>query len=279
MAGSIYQCTEDCTGAFVCAQEINTLDGNPDHSSAHCVNPNSNPHPVDKRTADGNCEGDSGLTFCIPCHCPPSILNTSVVGDPQFVGLRGQSFQVHGIDNAVYNIITDTRYQLNARFIFLNGPRSCPVIPSTGRKASMCWSHDGSYLNEIGLKVPDSALFIKAGSSSVGFETVTLNGRTAMIGEETSAFSFNSTHEITLWFEEWMIEVENSDGFVNLRSVQIIPQLFHNLSSHGLLGQTWSKKRYSGMISAIEGEIDDYLIDDGSIFGESFVFNKYNQIE
>ena len=35
----------------------------------------------------------------------------SVVGDPQFVGLLGQSFQVHGIDGQVYNLISRSSRQ------------------------------------------------------------------------------------------------------------------------------------------------------------------------
>jgi len=69
--------------------------------------------------------------------------------------------------------------------------------------------------------------------------------------------------------------VENSDMFVNLRSVRVNPASWSKLASHGLLGQTWSNKRYSGSVSAIEGEVDDYMIAEDSVFGDSFVFNKY----
>src|SRR6185437_8165113 len=43
------------------------------------------------------------LTFTIPAAAPAS----SARGDPQFIGLRGQSFQVHGIDRAVYALISE----------------------------------------------------------------------------------------------------------------------------------------------------------------------------
>ncbi len=39
----------------------------------------------------------------------------------EFVGLSGQSFQVHGMDGAVYALISDENMQLNARFAFLEG--------------------------------------------------------------------------------------------------------------------------------------------------------------
>ena len=202
-------------------------------------------------------------------------LNTTVRGDPQFVGLRGQSYQVHGIDGAVYNLISGSSYQLNSRFGFLEGPRPCPLMPSTGRKSSACWTHSGSYLTELGLKLNNKQLYIEAGPAATGFATVVLNGKTIKVGESSDLFSFNSTHEITLTFGEWTVEVENSDMFVNLRSVRVNPASWSSLSSHGLLGQTWSNKRYSGSVSAVEGEVDDYMIAEDSVFGDSFVFNKY----
>ena len=76
----------------------------------------------------------------------PFINVSSIVGDPQFVGLRGQQYQVHGIDGAVYNLISERSTQVNARFAFLT-QGSCPVIG--GVADSNCWSHPGSYLAEL----------------------------------------------------------------------------------------------------------------------------------
>lgn len=203
--------------------------------------------------------------------------NVTVKGDPQFMGLRGQSFQVHGIDGAVYNIISDRDVQMNSRFVFLTGPRPCPTMPSTGRKSTACWTHAGSYLGEVGLKYGADQIFIVSGPASTGFAAVTVNGKQLSVGESTSTLQFNSTHELTLSFGAWTIEMENSDMFLNLRSVRVADRAWSSLSSHGLLGQTWANKRYSGKVSAIEGEVDDYMIGENSVFGDSFVFNRYQQ--
>lgn len=88
------------------------------------------------------------------------------------------------------------------------------------------------------------------------------------------ALTFNSTHEITLSFGAWTIEVENVDMFVNLRSVRVSSASWSSLASHGLLGQTWSNKKYSGSVTAIEGEVDDYMVAENTVFGNSFIFNK-----
>lgn len=201
--------------------------------------------------------------------------NATVRGDPQFMGLRGQSYQIHGIDGAVYNIISDRDVQLNSRFSFLTGPRPCPTMPSTGRKSSACWSHQGSYLGEIGLKVGADQVFVASGPASIGFSAITVNGKQMRVGESTNHVQFNSTHEVTLTFGAWTIELENSDMFINLRSVRVASSAWSSLSSHGLLGQTWANKRYSGKVAAIEGEVDDYMIGENSVFGDSFVFNRF----
>jgi len=201
--------------------------------------------------------------------------NATVKGDPQFMGLRGQNYQVHGIDGAVYNIISDADIQLNSRFVFLTGPRPCPTIPSTGRKSTACWSHAGSYLGEIGLKTGSVQIFIESGPASKGFNAVTVNGKALAIGASTNNIQYNSTHEVTLTFGAWTVELENSDMFLNLRSVRVSSSAWSSLTSHGLLGQTWSNKRYSGKIEAIEGEVDDYMIGENTVFGDSFVFNRY----
>jgi hypothetical protein len=206
------------------------------------------------------------------------LSNPNIKGDPQFVGLRGQSYQIHGIDGEVYNIISGSTYQLNSRFAYLTGPRPCPAMPSTGKKSSACWTHPGSYLGELGLKIRDTGLevFVSAGPASTGFSDVTVNGKSISVGESTNVISFNSTHELTLNFGPWTIQVENSDMFVNLRSVSVNVRTWNELSNvHGLLGQTWSNKRYSGSVSAIEGEVDDYHIQENSVFGDSFIYNKY----
>jgi hypothetical protein len=76
-------------------------------------------------------------------------LVTEIVGDPMSLGLRGQSYQVHGIDGAVYNLIFAEDLQVNSRFEFLTDG-TCPVI--SGVPLHNCWSHAGSYLGAIGIQ-------------------------------------------------------------------------------------------------------------------------------
>jgi hypothetical protein len=210
----------------------------------------------------------------------------NVVGDPQFKGLRGQSFQVHGVDGAVYNLISDANMQLNSRFTFLEGPRPCPVMPSTGKVSVACWSHPGSYLSELALKTSGSSqLSIVSGEASQGFSSVQLDGKSITVGSTvelsftdsamTGSLTVDSTHELTIRSGLFEVVVENNDGFVNLRSVYVSAANWPKLAAHGLLGQTWQNKRYGGQVKEIEGEVDDYLVEDDDMFGDSFLFNKF----
>ena len=227
------------------------------------------------------------VTFENPGGLPETGAN--IVGDPQFRGLRGQSFQVHGVDGAVYNLISDPSMQLNTRFAFLEGPRPCAIMPSTGKQSTACWSHPGSYLSELALKtVGGSQLLIVAGPAASGFSSVSLDGALLQAGaasaldfgtgsELTGSVSVLNSHELSIHAGHFDLVVENNDGFVNLRSVSVPASSWSKLASHGLLGQTWQSRRYSGRIREIEGDVDDYLIEDDNLFGDSFIYNKFTQ--
>ena len=230
-----------------------------------------------------------GFVTSSPTSAPaPTSSPSFVKGDPSFVGLRGQSFQVHGIDGAVYNIISDPAFQLNSRFTFLTGPRPCPVMPSTGLPSSACWAHDGSYLADVGLKTTGGDRFyLSSGGATEGFHEVTVNGRAMKVGDIVPLtyadpamgrgfVVLNSTHEVTVQSGDFRIEVENSDDFVNLRSVSLSAGALSAIRSHGLLGQTWNPKKYSGKVRDIEGDVDDYVVSEDHVFGDGFVFNKFS---
>ena len=214
---------------------------------------------------------------------------TAITGDPMFLGLRGQQYQVHGIDGAVYNLISDPYTQVNSRFAFLTGPRPCAVLPSTGRRSTTCWTHPGSYLGELGIKTSgNDRLFIQAGSATEGFHAVTLNGRRLKVGSElelhypggsglsSGSFHYNNSQEVQVTVGYFTLTIENSDAFLNIRSIKVDNEHWNRLQSHGLLGQTWRNQRYGGRVQEIEGEVDDYVVGD-DIFGDNFLFNKFEQ--
>ena len=216
--------------------------------------------------------------LCTATSATQTVCASSVLGDPQFVGLRGQSFQVHGIDGEVYALISEPAMQLNARFRFLTGPRPCPVMPSTGERCGACWSHDGSYLSEVGVlvKATGERVRVMAGNATQGFASVAVDDRQLAVNESTSTgtVALISTHELILTAGSFHIEMESVDGFVNMRRVELtVP--FSQLRSHGLLGQTWSSKRHQSTLKVIEGEVDDYVLLEGDVLGSEFVYSQY----
>lgn len=71
----------------------------------------------------------------------------SVLGDPVFTGLRGQKFQIHGVDGEYYGMLSTPVLHLNAQFAFLDSGE-CPPEQTEG-----CWSQPGTYVGAIGLQM------------------------------------------------------------------------------------------------------------------------------
>jgi len=214
--------------------------------------------------------------YIFTCKCGSGGPGT-VEGDPQFVGLRGQNYQVHGVAGEIYNIVSDSDLQYNSRFVFLDNGE-CPVVDGVKQKA--CWSHPGSYLGELGLKTREGdKIRVVSGSAKDGFETVTVNGKELPLGSslvlqgELGSVSRNSTHLISVQVGNWDFEFENSDMFINQR-VRVLDA--RKLASHGLLGQTWRAATYPNAVKYVQGAVDDYVIRDKNIFGDNFLYNQFN---
>ena len=207
-----------------------------------------------------------------------SFINSAIVGDPQFVGLRGQQYQVHGIDGAVYNIVSESNTQVNSRFVFLTEGQ-CPMI--AGQKDVNCWSHPGSYLGEMSFQaVVDGKLhaaLVQAGSASKGFAGVQMDGKALKVGDKVAfgdfSVSVNSAYSVTVITESFEFQLSNSDMFINQALRLRVP--LSQVQAHGLIGQTHSVKTYTSPLKFIDGDVDDYVIQDNDIFGSDFVFNKF----
>jgi hypothetical protein len=222
--------------------------------------------------------GCNGLGQPVPCYYQYTISCTLppaqggfVVGDPQFIGLRGQSYQVHGVSGEIYNIVSDADLQYNSRFVFLDSG-ACPVL--NGRKAKGCWSHPGSYLGELGLKTRSGdKIHIVSGSAVEVNGKALAVGDTVLLADNMGSVTYNSTHVTSVAVGNWDFAFENSDMFVNQR-VRVLDA--RGLRSHGLLGQTWRETTYPNAVKYVQGSVDDYVIRDNDIFGDNFVFNTFN---
>ena len=106
----------------------------------------------------------------------PATFPATVVGDPDFHGLRRQRYQVHGLHGQVYNIISDPAFQMNALFSFLPERIGCPIIARTGERSSLCWSHPGTYLQKIAFRTrQDVRVLVESSEDGNAFHNVIIN--------------------------------------------------------------------------------------------------------
>jgi len=225
---------------------------------------------------------------------PPGSGNA--VGDPMFQGFLGQSYQVHGVANQVYSLISDALVQVNAVFVFLTEGR-CPSAALQLPFKTACWSHPGSYLGRLTLQtLADDRIDIVAGPADGGFARVLANGRELQLGEEWKGNDVSGvdhphahhlsrahctllhSHVVQCHVGLYQLTVTNSDGFVNLHEVSVADwtALTHEVRSHGLLGQTW-RRRVGGEVAGVDGLVDDYAEQDNDVFGLKTQFNQHRR--
>ena len=230
----------------------------------------------DTSTVGGNdARGPLALSYC---EGPRLTSNGNgggqVIGDPQFMGLLGQSYQVHGIDGAHYNIISSNTTQVNARFTYL----SSGVCPPTANPTN-CWSHPGSYLGAVGvMELVDGVrqqLRIEAGPARSGFRNVTLNGELLAVGSAASvgslAVQYVDAYSVIVDTAQFTLSFDNSDMYLNQAVSARIP--LARLTCHGLLGQTHHARKYNSAVKFIEGSVDDYSVADLS--ATDFPYNQF----
>ena len=203
---------------------------------------------------------------------------SAVIGDPQFVGLRGQSFQVHGIDGAVYALVSSVSTQVNARFVFLDSG-SCP---SAAVITTQCWSHPGSYLGAVAIQERVDGhdvqrLVVEAGAHEAGFASVQLNGRSLAVGDSASVGQFAvqvlSSHRLVVRTRELQLTLDNSDRFIN-QQVEALVGLTR-MTAHGLLGQTHRAVQHKSALRHIEGDVDEYVVSD--LLAHDFHYDRFEQ--
>jgi hypothetical protein len=210
---------------------------------------------------------------------PAQPSNPGAVGDPSFSGFRGQRYQIHGVADTVYSIITDDNMALNAEFVFLTSGQ-CAFVD--GKVMTNCWSHPGSYFGSLGLRtINGDELIIRSGPAKKGFSLIQLNNQTLIEAQTVTGMSgsnepltlvIKNPHQMTLNTGLFEFEFENSDMFINIVSVRIADwrALTHKVKSHGLLGQTWELRK-----GVIEGTVDDYAEANNELLGYQFLYNKF----
>jgi hypothetical protein len=233
---------------------------------------------LDRQTNPG--PNTISYSFIIYRGAPP------IIGDPQIVGLQGQDFQVHGIPDEIFNMITYPNLQVNARFAYLSSAECVDNYTA-------CFAHPGTYISEEGIRLGTDKVHVRAGAAKKGL-SVSVNGQRVTSGKtalKLGSVEFVNHRRIVVSTPIMAIEITNSDKFLNQattlydrkllalgaeRRVLGVSESFHaEVPLHGLQGQTWRNVEYPSGLD-YEGSISDYHVTDGNLFGSSFVFNQFS---
>jgi len=209
----------------------------------------------------------------------------TIAGDPQIVGLQGQDFQVHGMPDEIFNMITYPNLQVNARFVYLSSG-------ACHDNFTACFAHPGTYISEEGIRLGKDKIHVEAGSFKRGL-TVSVNGK--KVTEKNTKVKLGSVEivnhrQVVIKTPIMAISISNSDKFLNQetslfdqklldlgseRKTLLVGESFHpEVPLHGLQGQTWRNVEYPSGLD-YEGSISDYHVTDGNLYGSKFVFNQF----
>ena len=236
--------------------------------------------------------------------CP--LVEGGVAGDPTFYGFHGQVFQVHGIAGYIFNLLTSSALQLNARFDFLDsnshslnqGEQASLRSSNSALPNTPAYAHAGTYLGLLGLRLGASSLHITPGAYVTGFKSVTVDGKEQVAAGASYPKTILSTSDSSVTLVSPFVvrvvtpllrfDVVNSDLFVNVQRAQLLSSAAAS-ALDGILGQSADAKRwfpaYGDAVDAaadVKGEwqqaqIHDFLIVDGDILSNDFERNKFAQ--
>jgi hypothetical protein len=219
----------------------------------------------------------------------------AINGDPQFSGFQGQQYQVHGIPDEYFNLISTPNFYVNSRFVYI-------ATGTCDYNETMCFTHPGTYIDELGFGLNGINVTVKAGAHSDGLRLFVNNKE--LSAPYTATFPHKhvgTTHDCTLSLDSFnhfkfdcdmfTIGATNSDLFFNmevaltdvqtLKAGQPSSKLYKkhaerhhypSLPIHGLLGQTWKNIVYENHL-VYEGNVADYVT--GSLFNPNFAYNQY----
>jgi hypothetical protein len=148
--------------------------------------------------------------------CAPAQTN----GDPQFAGFQGQNFQFHGMADEVFNLISTPTFQMNGNFKYLSSGK-CDY------NDTVCYTHPGTYIDQIGFTMGDIRVKAIAGSHANGLrvwmndvEVVQASTHNKIIfaywnSSQSGSLEFSQQSKFTIDVPQFSVEVTNSDYFFN----------------------------------------------------------------
>ena len=229
---------------------------------------------------------------------------TSVLGDPSFVGFNGQRFQVHGIPNRYFNLLSTPTLQFNALFTMLVDGQSLTAGQMRSARVSRqlqavksaqvyplplttAYSHEGTFLAEMSLKftAPDGTVVrvvATAGPYTTGFSHVTVSGVAVTISSSavqvaTGMYVTLTTPSIlTIDTPAVSFTLANADHFFNIEQATLNLPYTADAQMDGLLGQTADETwKVESSREFKQHMVYDYLLADMDGFSDDFVANMY----
>ena len=213
----------------------------------------------------------------------------TIRGDPSFVGFHGEAFQVHGIADRVFNLITAPTLQVNARFsLFEQGDcmsahqmqsiRSVALKSGKSIPSTAAWTHNGTYLSEMGIKLGQNRVKIVAGEYATGM-VATVNDALMTLTKMTIndyTISMTTPHQITITHPLVKLTMTNSDRFFNMDYAELTASDSQTMTMDGLLGQTaHSDFKLQSTAQFKFHQVYDYLIRGEDLFEDDFVLNRF----
>lgn len=222
----------------------------------------------------------------------------SASGDPHLVGFQGQDFDFDGEAGKVYNILSDSNFQVNVELglqqtgirEFIPGPVMMKMALSTPTDTVIV-DCGGYLLEEIGnvkfngaLLAQNQTVISDNGELSVSFEKMSaIASSLQLVGEDHIVASVKVVLKGAYEFIVYM--VENGRDKHNPNRWHFLPRRFldfrsnlldSSLRPHGILGQTAAPipVRERSMEWKIEGTKAHYEVTDG-LTGKAFAFNRF----
>ena len=220
----------------------------------------------------------------------------TVLGDPSFNGFHGQAaYQVHGIPGEVFNVLTASTLQLNALFTFIDIGEAMTAaqmakartIRGSALPTTQPWSHPGTYLTEMGLRLGSLAIHFRAGRYADGLTAKTATGEPLLAGQSLTdgvmrvAMSEDG-HSAVVSHPLVRFSIVNSDGFFNIDRASLLSSTAIT-GLDGLLGQSADPEWRAGRGEEFEEHmLLDYWVSSAvqhstftSLFSSEFKANKF----
>jgi len=186
-----------------------------------------------------------------------------VIGDPHFIGFKGQKYDFHGRAYKVFNLITDTNFQMNAQFVNAN------LRPKKTK----------TYLGEVGVKIGANLIHVICDRENDA--KVTLFNKIPMNIDELyqldhGTVSADDSSKVTIKSQKYNIMVKFSQS--NHSSCHLNIKAEYKAGDYekpkGILGFSAHDLPVE-FFNSLEQHWEKFVVKSGDLFGDDFEDNQF----